>query len=451
MTLENIAFACHGHLFKASTSSSMEVAGVVLDSRQVEKNYLFIATVGERVDGHSFIDEVYEKGAMAVLCEKAPTNPKGPYILVENSFVALKLIAKWYREQLDIKIIGITGSVGKTTTKEFISSVVSRKYKVLKTEGNFNNEVGLPLTILKITQEHEVAVLEMGISDFGEMHRLSEIAQPDICVLTNIGLCHLDNLGSRQGILKAKSEIFDFMKEDGNVCINGDDDMLTTLSKVKGKKPFTFGLNSGNDVFPSHIVNKGLLGSSCTIHYKDRELTAHIPLPGEHMILNTLAATSIGLLLHMSNNEIIEGIASVPSVGGRSNIIRHESFMIIDDCYNANPISMKAAIDLLNLADTRKIAILGDMFELGDEQNNLHKEIGEYASLKNIDVLVCVGTLSLHMYEGALKDFKGMLVYYSTRDELIENLSSLIKQNDTILVKASHGMGFEHIVKALLN
>ncbi|HKL98455.1 MAG TPA: UDP-N-acetylmuramoyl-tripeptide--D-alanyl-D-alanine ligase, partial [Mobilitalea sp.] len=213
MTLSNIAKACNGKLFCDESYSSCEVSGVVLDSRRVEKDYLFIATVGERVDGHSFIDSVFENGALAVLCERAPLSPKGPYILVKNSFTALADIARWYRSQLNIKVVGITGSVGKTSTKEFISSVLATKYKVLKTEGNHNNEVGLPLTILKLSTEHEIAVLEMGISDFGEMHRLSSIAKPDICVITNIGQCHLENLKSRQGVLQAKSEIFDYMSD----------------------------------------------------------------------------------------------------------------------------------------------------------------------------------------------------------------------------------------------
>ena len=212
MTLHNIAKAIDGVLFCAEGKEHLEVKGVVLDSRKVEQDFLFVATVGERVDGHSFIEQVYEKGALCVICEKAPQNQKGAYILVKSSFQALKDVARFYRENLEIKVVGITGSVGKTSTKEFIASVLETHYKVLKTEGNFNNEVGLPLTVLRIQEDTEVAVLEMGISDFGEMHRLSEIAQPDICVITNIGQCHLENLGTRDGILKAKTEIFDFMK-----------------------------------------------------------------------------------------------------------------------------------------------------------------------------------------------------------------------------------------------
>ena len=203
MTLANIAKAVNGSLHNAEQHVGEEAAGVVLDSRKVEAGYVFIATKGERVDGHTFIDAVFEKGALGVICEKAPENPKGAYIVVEDSFQALKDVAAFYRKQLNIKVVGITGSVGKTSTKEFIAATLATHYQVLKTEGNFNNEIGLPLTVLRIRDNIEVAVLEMGISDFGEMHRLSSIAQPDVCVITNIGQCHLENLGTRDGILKA--------------------------------------------------------------------------------------------------------------------------------------------------------------------------------------------------------------------------------------------------------
>lgn len=450
MTLTQIAQACNGQLFMDSFHTIKEVAGVVVDSRLIAEDYLFIATVGERVDGHDYITSAFDKGALAVICEKAPIDPKGPYILVSNSFRALKDIAIWYRIQLKIKVVGVTGSVGKTSTKEFISSVLSQKYSVLKTEGNFNNEVGLPLTILRLHDQHQVAVLEMGISDFGEMHRLSEIAKPDICVITNIGQCHLENLGSRLGILGAKTEIFDFMAEDGCVCVNGDDDMLISIPEVKGKKPIRFGMISGNDIYATDIVSHGLFGSTCTIHVGGQAFQANVPQPGEHMVLNALAATSVGTLLHLTLKEIASGILAVQALGGRSNIIREERWTIIDDCYNANPVSMRAAIDLLGKADTRKVAILGDMFELGATEELLHSEIGAYAASNCVDVLVCVGKLSRFMYERAADEYSGNLHYFETRENLIEALPSLLQINDTILIKASHGMGFELVVKELV-
>lgn len=454
MTLQNIATACHGQLVCRKEQEQINITGAVLDSRKVEEGYLFFATRGEKVDGHSFIPQVAEKKASCVVCEKAPENVEIPYILVEDSFVALKQIAAYYRGNLTIPIVGITGSVGKTSTKEMISSVLSTRYNVLKTEGNFNNEVGLPLTILRIRDEHKVAVVEMGINHFGEMHRLSEIAKPNICVITNIGQCHLEFLGSREGILKAKSEIFDFMNPEGYVCINGDDDMLSTIKEVHGHKPVTYGMTIKNDVYVTSVTSKGILGSDASVYLNDETFDVNIPLPGEHMVMNALAAACVGDLLGLKQEEIAEGIANAKPVGGRSNLIVLENRMVLDDCYNANPVSMKAAIDLLNLANTRKVAILGDMFELGEGQEAMHGEIGTYAVEKGIDALVCVGELSKNMYDAAVKAKNDMckdiqIYYMEDREEVIQKIEAILEKGDTILVKASHGMGFAEVVKAL--
>ena len=454
MTLQNIATACQGQLVCQKDQENIQIKGAVLDSRQVEEGYLFFATKGERVDGHSFIPQVAEKKAACVVCEKAPAGVEIPYILVEDSFVALKKVAAFYRDNLTIPVVGITGSVGKTSTKEMIASVLSQRYNVLKTEGNFNNEVGLPLTILRIRDEHKVAVVEMGINHFGEMHRLSEIAKPDICVITNIGQCHLEFLGSREGILKAKSEIFDFMNPEGYVCLNGDDDMLCTVKEVHGHKPVTYGLSMKNDVYVTSVKSNGILGSKASVYLNDATFDVEIPLPGEHMVMNALAAACVGDLLGLKQEEIARGIESAKAVGGRSNLIVLKDRKILDDCYNANPVSMKAAIDLLCLSDTRKVAILGDMFELGDGCEEMHAGIGNYAVEKDIDVLVCVGELSSHMFDAAtlkrteLK--KDVQIHYMTNtQEVIEKIDSILMKDDTILVKASHGMGFAKVVEEL--
>lgn len=450
MTLENIATAAGGTLYHAEGCMGKEAQGVVLDSRKVEKDYIFIATRGERVDGHTFIDAVFEKGALGVICEKAPANPQGAYILVKDSFQALKDVAAFYREQLPVKVIGITGSVGKTSTKEFIAGALATHYQVLKTEGNFNNEVGLPLTVLRIRDDIQVAVLEMGISDFGEMHRLSRIAQPDVCVITNIGQCHLENLGTRDGILKAKTEIFDYMHKDGYVCLNGDDDKLITVQEVYGRKPLFFGRDSEHPVYATDYVNRGLEGSTVMIHRQGRNFPVNIPLPGEHMVYNALAATAVGDVLGLNDEEIAKGIAAVEPVGGRSHIISEDNVTIIDDCYNANPVSMKAAIDLLAMANTRKVAIIGDMFELGVNEGALHEEVGAYAAYRKIDSVICVGKLSRHMYNGFCSaKTAGEACYYETKDAMTEHLGELLKAGDTVLVKASHGMHFEEVVEKI--
>ena len=448
MTVQNIACACKGTL-SGNEESGREASCVVIDSRKMEEDGIFIATKGERVDGHDFIAQVAEKGALAVVCEKVPENCKVPYILVKDSFKALRDIAEFYRKQLTIPVVGITGSVGKTSTKEMIASVLSEGFKVLKTEGNFNNEIGLPLTVLRIRPEHEVAVLEMGISDFGEMHRLSQIARPDICVMTNIGQCHLENLGTREGILKAKSEIFDFMNPEGHILVNGDDDMLCKVKAKGNSRLLHFGLNPSNEIFASGVMNKGLLGSEAVVHMDLEVFLIEIPLPGGHMVYNALAAATVGSCLGLSREQIQKGIAAVSAVGGRSHVISLSQYTVIDDCYNANPVSMKAAIDLLDMAIGRKVAVLGDMFELGEHENEMHGEVGAYAAQKGIDVIVFVGKLSSHMYEAA-KQQSGKVYYFETRDEMLGELAGILQPGDNILVKASHGMQFEKVVEYLM-
>lgn len=461
MTLRNIAQAVGGTLYMESAPAGVsadctEALGVVHDSREAEKGFVFVAAVGERVDGHSFIDSVFEKGALGVVCEKAPQNPKGPYILVKDSFQALKDMAEFYLSGLDVKVVGITGSVGKTSTKEFVASVLSKGFRVQKTEGNFNNEVGLPLTVLKIREDCEVAVLEMGISDFGEMHRLSKIAKPDICVITNIGQCHLENLGTRDGILKAKTEIFDYMTENGGICLNGDDDRLATVTEVKGIKPLFFGSESRFGVYADEYENKGLDGSSVTIHIATErvkaDFRAEIPLPGSHMVYNALAAAAVGTLMGLDAEKIRQGISEVEPVGGRSHIIHSERFTVIDDCYNANPVSMKAALDLLMMSDLtvspRRVAILGDMFELGKNEQELHAEVGSYAGDAEIHVLICVGALCKSMYEAAVsvENTNERVYYFEDKESMLCELEGILRDKDTVLVKASHSMHFEEVV-----
>ena len=447
MTLENIAAACGGEIYYMCEELAQETAkGIVIDSRQIEPGYIFVATKGERVDGHRFIPDVFGKGALAVICEVLPEEDMGPCILVKDSFMALKQAAAFYRQQLDIRVVGITGSVGKTSTKEFIAAVLADKYKVHKTAGNYNNEVGLPLTIFGIQEDDQIAVLEMGINTFGEMHRLSEVAKPDICVMTNIGQCHLENLIDRDGILRAKSEIFDFMNPQGTVIVNGDDDKLATIHEVYGKAPVTFGMNKNNAIWADNIENRGLLGSRADIHMGDALVHANIPLPGEHMIYNAMAAAAVGLQFDMTKEEIAAGISHVEAVAGRSHLIEAGDKVIIDDCYNANPVSMKAAIDLLATAPGRKVAILGDMFELGENEKAMHGEVGQYAAEKGIDLILCVGGLSASMYEEAVKN-GGNAKHFEKREELEEVLGNLLQPGDTVLVKASHSMAFENIVK----
>lgn len=458
MTLENIEKACGGRYIGTEAEKKTEVLGVVIDSRQVESGYLFVAIPGEKVDGHKFIPDVFAKGAAAVLSEQQLEDPAGPYILVESTTKALRDLAEYYRKSLDIKVVGITGSVGKTSTKEMIASVLSEKYRVLKTEGNYNNEIGLPLTIFKIRAEHEVAVLEMGISEFGEMHRLATIANPDICVITNIGLCHLENLKTRDGILKAKTESFAHLKKDGIAILNGDDDKLSTIRQVGDKEPVFYGMeermeyreDAKKSVYATGVENLGLYGMQARIHTPEGERDVRIPIPGEHNVYNALAATAVGLSLGLSLDQISSGILKAKTIGGRTNLLNTGSMTVIDDCYNANPVSMKASLDVLATAEGRKIAVLGDMGELGENEKKLHYEVGEYLAKKEIDVLFCAGELSEEIAKAAQKESKTCEVYYfKTRDALLEQLLPFLKKGDTVLVKASHFMEYPKIVKAL--
>ena len=427
-----------------------KITNVTMDSRKVVQGSLFVAIKGERVDGHDFIKEVFSKGAAAVLCDHVPEGIIGPCVVVEDTVKGLQEVARWYRSTLNVKVVGITGSVGKTSTKEMVAAVLAEKFNVLKTIGNYNNEIGLPLTVLSIEEDTEIAVLEMGISDFGEMRVLSRIACPDICVITNIGQCHLEFLHDRDGILKAKSEIFEFMNPEGRIYLNGDDDKLVTVTEVKGIKPTFFGLKDTNDVYPASKESMGLGGTRMRISLRGSLFDAEIHMLGAHMVSNAMAASAIASDLGMDKNQIAAGLYTAKTIDGRSNLIPKGTGYIIDDCYNASPASMMAALDTLNLATGRKVAILGDMFELGPDSDNMHAAVGRYAVSIGIDKLICVGANCRHMYSAALKE-KGTtgIGYYTDLESLIKNLKIEIKEGDNVLVKSSHGMGFAKLVEAL--
>lgn len=460
LTLENIAEACSGTLLTVTGQETPkgEVTGVVIDSRKLEPGNLFLAIVGERVDGHTFVEQVLANGAAAAVVERMPKKITGPVILVKSTEQALKDLAAYYRSQLSIPVVGITGSVGKTSTKETVAAVLAQKYRVLATEGNFNNEIGLPLTVLRIRDEHEVAVLEMGISDFGEMERLSKVAQPDIAVITNIGDCHLEFLGDRDGVLRAKSEIFTHLKKSGNAVLNGDDEKLRTVRDVNGRKPLFFGTIESNAVRAAEVRSLGLDSVSLKVSLPETAMQpsatidATIHVPGQHNVYNALAAASVGFLLKLAPEEIAAGIESYRTIGGRSNVIRTDTLTIIDDCYNANPISMREALTTLDLADTRKIAVLGDMGELGEDEVTLHKEVGTHLADTKIDAVFCAGELMEALADEvrALAPEKETF-HFADRDALLLALTAYLKPGDTVLVKASHFMDFPKIVEELKN
>ena len=451
LTLENITKACQGIYHGDESLYGRDVEGVVIDSRKVKPNYLFVAIDGVKVNAHKFIPDTIKAGALCVVSHEDLGETDFPYILVESTGQALLDIAKLYRDSFDIKVVGITGSAGKTSTKEMIASVAAQKYCVHKTLGNFNNEWGLPITIFGLEEGHQVAVLEMGVNHFGEMRRLSSVASPDICVITNIGVAHLEFFKTREGIFREKTQMIQDMKNGGTIILNGDDDLLSQTAPIKGVSPIFFGMGDENSFYADHINPLGLKGTACTIYLPDdTSFECVVPLPGIHMVSNALAGAAVGCTLGLTPEEIKAGIEGLPSIAGRNNIIKTDRLIILDDCYNANPVSMKASIDVLDMAIGRKVAVLGDMGELGEHTGELHKEVGEYAAKKGIDLVCGIGPISKELVEGAARGgdaTKG--VWFETKADFLAAMGTLLKKGDNILVKASHGMQFTEIVEAL--
>lgn len=449
MTLEKIAQALGGRFYgtEGFDLSDREVQGVVIDNRQVEKGYLFIPIRGARVDGHSFIGEAFAKGALGVLSDHVLEDAAGPYIVVKDTEQALKDLAAYYRGQIDAYVIGIIGSVGKTSTKEMVASVLGQHFSVLKTQGNFNNEIGLPLTLFRIRPSHQVAVVEMGISDFGEMDRLGAMARPDMVIMTNIGQCHLENLKTRDGILKAKTEVFAHMPASGRVILNGDDDKLQQADTLGMERHF-FGLH-GQEFFGSAIAGH-VDHVDALLHTPQWERAVSIPIPGEHNVYNALAATAAGTLLGLSEQEILAGIEHVETIAGRNHFIQAHGMTVIDDCYNANPVSMRASLEVLGHAAGRKVAILGDMGELGENQETLHYQVGQAVVENDIDLLLTAGKLAGQIVRFVQEHGdKTQAIAYADKEALLADLDQHIKKGDTILIKASHFMNFTEIVKAI--
>ena len=441
MTLREVAAACGGMLHG---DPDLTITSIVTDSRKAADGSLFAAIKGERVDGHRFIPMTAEQGAVCALCEDAP-EVDIPYIRVVSTPVALKGVAEYYRSLFSIPFIGVTGSVGKTSTKELISSVLSQKYKVHKTAGNFNNELGVPLTLFGLEEDHEVAVIEMGISGFDEMTRLSKMVRPDISVITNIGYCHLENLGDRDGVLKAKTEMFSYLKPDGKIILCHDDDKLATVTGYNNIQPIFYGTDPSDAYYADNIEELLLEGVRCTLHHADSAFDVTIPAMGRHYVLNALCAFAVGDQLGLTDEQVKAGIESFVNVGSRNRILRTRGMTVIDDCYNANPTSTKAGLNTLSKLEGRKVALLGDMKELGTDELTLHKEVGAYAKENGVDLLIAVGELSAATAAG----FGEGAVHFDTVEECIAQIESLLHEGNAVLIKASHSMHFEKIVEAL--
>ena len=454
ITLRKIAEITNGKLFGPKEDAGKTITGVVSDSRKVTEGCLFLCIKGKKADGHDFASKAAAAGALACLAEKKIRGYKGNLILVESVLDAAQALARFYRKSLDIKVVGITGSVGKTSAKEFIAAVLSKRFRVHKTEGNFNNEWGIPFTVFDIDEEDEAAVIEIGVDDFGQMDGYVDMVRPDIAVITNIGESHLEKFKTQDGIYKEKSEIFKYVDEPGSVILNGDDGILAFVESVNGIRPVFFGNGSGNVIRAENVKDHGFDGTEFDIAVRDSggRMAIHInlPVPGVHMIYSALAAAAVGLAFGMSPLLIRSGIEGVKCIPGHNRLVKTSKYTILDDCYNAAPRSMLAALDTLALSKGRSVAIIGDMLELGENSDKYHFQVGKRAGQNNIGLIICVGTLSEKTYMGARMNTDNPVEYYRTPEDCLSALPYLVQEGDTILVKASHAMGFDKIVEKLM-
>lgn len=426
------------------------VTAVCTDSRSIKPGSLFIPWKGEKFDGHQFIDAALDGGAAGVLCAKLPANLRDDkfYIKVADTRLALKALAAAYRSRFDIPFVQVTGSVGKTTTKDMIASVLSARYQVLKTPENFNNDIGTPLTLLQLSSDTEVAVIETGMNHFGEIRYLGEMVKPDIAVISNIGDAHIEYLGSREGILKAKSEIFENLRPGGIAVLNGDDALLNTLNL-----PFLTvrcGQSEHCQARVTEIGDHGVEGVTCLVRTEKDTYELNIPTPGTHMVYSASIAVAVGEKLGLTHDEIVRGVASYESTGSRMRVVKLSGDRtVLDDCYNANPQSVTAALEILAKTECdRKIAVLGDMGELGDLTAQAHYNMGALAAMLGIDMVFAVGTKAAKIADGA-SDSGGNTLHFATKEEALPEIREQFGERTAMLIKASHAMHFGWLVEQL--
>ena len=453
LTIKELILASEGQLVSKCNEETI-VSNIVIDSRKAGKDSAFVAIVGENLDGHNFINLAINQGCKTIIKNKNNNvdieNKEVNVIEVSDTEIALGDIAKFYKNKFKIPFIAVTGSVGKTTTRDMVYSTISAKYNSLKNVGNLNNQFGVPLTLFNLNKEHECAVIEMGMSGFNEIEYLANIVNPQIGIISNIGYSHVEHLGSRDGIFKAKMEIATNFDENSLLIVNGDDDCLKTLkTKVLVYKLRTFGFDKDNDIYcESYEMDEESINFVAVINGKKEEL--FIPTVGKHNIYNAMAAILVGLNLNMTIEEIKDGLKNFQCTKNRLDIIKKDKLTIIDSVYNASIDSMSAALNILGRYENRRVAILGDMFEMGEFAEFGHRQVGK-AALGNIDIMIAIGKDS----EYIVKELKennmneNNLYHFETKEEAIESLDNIIKDDDVILVKASRGMNLEKVVEYL--
>lgn len=442
LSLLDIAQALHAHC-----GAGAVITNICIDTREVAEGSLFIAIKGERFDGHDFIDKAFELGAAAVVSHKA-VKAAGPVLLVHNTRKALLELGGWYRRRFDLFVAAVTGSVGKTSTKEMVDTVLSARYKTLKTEGNLNNEIGLPKTLFRLDKSYEAAVIEMGMSGFGEISRLSKAAYGSVGIITNIGVSHIEKLGSRENILKAKLELLDGLSPDAPLILNGDDELLQTV-QLPDRRIIRYGIHNANaDVRAEHLSASGL-ETSFDLLYKGNSFRAHVPVIGEHHVMNALAAFAAGIEAGMEPEAIIAALPGYTPSGMRQKIVDCRGIMVIEDCYNASPDSMQASLNVLSMLEIpgKRYAVLGDMLELGAYSEEAHREVGRMAAQSGSDGVLCFGPESAYIAQEAEKAGTPARSFAS-KEELARWLTEHLAAGDAALFKASRGMKFEEILSA---
>lgn len=452
LTIKELVLATDGKLIVGNENDCVD--DVVIDSRIANENNVFVAIIGESLDGHNYMQAAYEKGCKTFIKNQSNSikldSSDINLIEVKDTEIALGQIGKYYKEKFDIPYIGITGSVGKTTTRDMVYGAVSSKFNTLKNQRNLNNQLGVPLTLFALNKNHECAVIEMGMSGFNEIEYLANIVNPKIGVISNIGLSHIERLGSQEGILQAKMEITANFDENSTLIVNGDDKFLFTLkNKNHVYKLKTFGFNKDNDIYcDGYDMSEDSITFTCIIDGNKEEV--FIPTVGEHNIYNAMAAIQVGLTLGLTLEEIKSGLKNFKATGMRQDIIKNAKMTIINDTYNASPDSMNAALKILGRYKERKVAILGDMFEMGEHAEYGHRLVGKSVA-NNADVLITIGKDSDFIGKEAIKEgFNNSNVHhFYTKEDAISKLDDLINIEDAILVKASRGMKLEKIVEYL--
>lgn len=438
LTLNEIAGA-----LGAKITADAQISDVCIDTRKITQGCLFICIRGERFDAHSFSQEAVDKGAAALMVDHR-LEVDIPQIIVEDTSKALLALGAYYRTKFNIPIVALTGSVGKTTTKEFTYLVVSAKYNAIKTLGNLNNEIGLPQMLLRLDSTTEAAVIEMGMNHFNEIHRLSTATKPTLALITNIGVSHIENLGSREGILKAKLEILDGLEKGSTLILNGDNDLLSTVKNDDYKIVF-YGIDNGD--FKASDITEHDGKTEFVINYFGCSQKITIPTIGIHNVYNALSAFAVGYFLDIDADKCARALSEYVPEGMRQRSVSVGGITCIEDCYNASPDSMRAGITTLaNTSGKRKIAVLSDMLELGDYSQSAHAQVGEMVAAANIDYLYTFGTASQYIVSGARANGMQNAFHFDTKQELSDSLLSLIEEGDTILFKASRGMKLEEVI-----